>query len=257
MLYEFQPIDGDHNWYTVFHELRLLEESARRAGMLFPLVLLHDVEWPYARRDMYYEPSRIPDAFRHPFASSGMRPGQSPLTPDGFLPHRFNATEEGTARNGVLTAVEDFVAQSDVRLHFQIVPWLHGLGILLPADRMEASAELRAFLASLLPAEPLASHLRRVDALRVDGQMSRDETERTRFSPEKMSLAHEAKIDLFRRENEELRLSRLALQMSVGRVAASERQYKEEVEWMRGSLSWRLTAPLRGLLARLRSLRRR
>jgi predicted O-methyltransferase YrrM len=58
--YDCAIVDGDHNWYTVFHELEGL------APMMNPraVILLHDVEWPYARRDMYYAPERIPQEFR-------------------------------------------------------------------------------------------------------------------------------------------------------------------------------------------------
>ena len=70
-------IDGDHNWYTVYHELRMLADTARRAGAPLPVLVLHDVGWPYGRRDLYYEPDRIPEEFRQPYARAGMRPGQS------------------------------------------------------------------------------------------------------------------------------------------------------------------------------------
>lgn len=45
-------IDGDHNWYTVYHELKMIydRELLKRGGIVF----LHDVEWPWGRRDMYY-----------------------------------------------------------------------------------------------------------------------------------------------------------------------------------------------------------
>ncbi len=32
-------IDGDHNWYTVYHELKLLAEGARRAGAPLPVLV--------------------------------------------------------------------------------------------------------------------------------------------------------------------------------------------------------------------------
>ena len=58
-------IDGDHNWYTVYNELRLIRERdlLRVGGMIF----FHDVSWPYGRRDMYYQPELIPAAHRHPY----------------------------------------------------------------------------------------------------------------------------------------------------------------------------------------------
>src|SRR3989338_2079469 len=57
-------IDGDHNWYTVFHELKLIERRATEEKKTFPLVLLHDVGWPYARRDLYYDIDTIPPEYR-------------------------------------------------------------------------------------------------------------------------------------------------------------------------------------------------
>src|SRR5262245_38749543 len=41
-------IDGDHNYYTVSNELRLIGE---RYGEKLPLLMLHDVTWPHGRRD--------------------------------------------------------------------------------------------------------------------------------------------------------------------------------------------------------------
>lgn len=39
-------IDGDHNWYTVTEELRMLWDTAHRAGLPAPVFVLHDVAWP-------------------------------------------------------------------------------------------------------------------------------------------------------------------------------------------------------------------
>ena len=50
-------VDGDHNWFTVYHELKMLATTARDAGAALPVLVLHDVCWPYGRRDLYYEPS--------------------------------------------------------------------------------------------------------------------------------------------------------------------------------------------------------
>ena len=53
-------IDGDHNWFTVYHECRLLAEVSASAGALLPVMVFHDVCWPYGRRDLYYNPDDIP-----------------------------------------------------------------------------------------------------------------------------------------------------------------------------------------------------
>ena len=144
-------IDGDHNWYTVYNELKLIEAASRRDGKPL-LVFLHDIGWPSGRRDMYYAPDRIPAAFRHPYDyKGGALPGSPLLVPDrGFrgMGQFAWALFEGGPRNGVLTAVEDFI--DDVRgaggnLAFAEVPAVFGLGILFDLDA-DWSAELSGFV---------------------------------------------------------------------------------------------------------------
>src|SRR4029079_5202818 len=95
-----------------------------------PLVLLHDVSWPHARRDDYFDVNQIPEDFRHPVAggAGGIFPGEPGLRAGGGLPYPRSAATEGGPRNGVLTAVEDFVsARSGLRL--AVVPAFFGLGV--------------------------------------------------------------------------------------------------------------------------------
>jgi hypothetical protein len=122
-------IDGDHNWYTVFNELRLIHEH----GLLRPggFIFLHDVSWPYGRRDMYYQPDTVPAEFRHPHARRAIVEGQSQLgEANGNNSHLANAVEEGGPRNGVLTAVEDFLALHAKDYRFFPVKMEFGLGVL-------------------------------------------------------------------------------------------------------------------------------
>ena len=123
-------IDGDHNWYTVFNELRLIRERTllKAGGYIF----LHDVDWPYGRRDLYYQPETIPDEFRHPFAEKGIVRGQSRLAEVGGLNSRnyLNALEEGGPKNGVLTAIEDFLALHPGDYRFFMIRYQWGLGVL-------------------------------------------------------------------------------------------------------------------------------
>jgi hypothetical protein len=126
-------IDGDHNWYTVFHELALIEQCAAELAQPMPLVLLHDVAWPYGRRDLYYDPAMIPEEHRQPYARRGISPTSSELLPEGgFNAHLCNALREGGKKNGVLTAVEDYLAQSPHAFMVARIPAAFGLAILLP-----------------------------------------------------------------------------------------------------------------------------
>ena len=130
-------IDGDHNWYTVYHELQAIDRVCRRDGKPL-LAFLHDIHWPCARRDFYYAPDRIPEVFRHPHDfDGGVVPGRSELLP--FAGYRGMgqfawARHEGGPRNGVLTAVEDFIAGAGRDLAFAEVPAVFGLGILFDQD---------------------------------------------------------------------------------------------------------------------------
>jgi len=153
-------IDGDHNWYTVYHELRQLAEAAIRQQRLLPVVLFHDIGWPYARRDLYYNPDDIPPAFRQPFSKSGIVPGRSELHRNGINSELFNAVAEGGPRNGVLTAVEDFVRESDEPLRLILIDGFKGLGILYPESLADQAPAAGAHLARLSTgAELLGGHM--------------------------------------------------------------------------------------------------
>jgi methyltransferase family protein len=121
-------IDGDHNYFTVSRELRLIAERA--GGAELPLLMFHDVCWPHGRRDDYFDPAAIPDEFRQPLADGdgGLFPGDPGLRPGG-LPYPRSAASEGGPRNGVLTAVEDF-ASSREGLRLVVVPVFFGFGVL-------------------------------------------------------------------------------------------------------------------------------
>ncbi len=124
-------IDGDHNYYTVSEELRLIAEGAGQD--VLPLLLLHDVGWPHGRRDDYFAPELIPEDFRQPTVEGG---GLSPGIDEpqqGGLPYKFPAARPGGPRNGVLTAVEDFV-QGRAGFRLAILPAFFGLAIVWSQD---------------------------------------------------------------------------------------------------------------------------
>ncbi len=136
-------VDGDHNYYTVLNELRLIFARPESA----PLVFLHDVGWPWARRDQYCAPDTIPAEFRHPSSTTlGAVPGHSALQDWGFAGEGSDyayaaASFEGGPRNGVLTAVEDALTEprlADYRL--LIIPVVFGLGILYNPKKIPAKA---------------------------------------------------------------------------------------------------------------------
>jgi GT2 family glycosyltransferase len=128
--YDVILIDGDHNWYTVYNELKIIEKTFKNGK--FPLIFLHDIGWPYARRDLYYNPEDIPEEYRQPYDQLGVYPGKESLVDGmGLNQQNYNhAIKENNPQNGILTAVEDFINESDIDLHFDFIPIYHGLGIL-------------------------------------------------------------------------------------------------------------------------------
>jgi Methyltransferase domain len=119
-------IDGDHNYHTVSEELRLISEKGSDP---MPLLICHDVCWPHARRDSYFAPEQIPERARQPTVEGAyVFPGVSGLH-DGGLLYQWPARHEGGARNGVLTAIEDFLEGRD-DLRFALVPAFFGLGMI-------------------------------------------------------------------------------------------------------------------------------
>ena len=56
--YDTILIDGDHNWYTVYNELKIIEEKFKNKQ--FPLIFINGTGWPSARRDIYNNPENIP-----------------------------------------------------------------------------------------------------------------------------------------------------------------------------------------------------
>lgn len=161
-------IDGDHNWYTVVHELRCIEEIADNAGAVIPVVFLHDVDWPYGRRDLYYDPETIPELRRHVFERAGLLPGKAELSREGGLNANLaNAVSENTERNGVLTALEDFVAESEHDFRLVVVPGWHGLAILASSSLVDDNDALAQVLTSFESETFLVDQCRRIEKSRI------------------------------------------------------------------------------------------
>ncbi len=166
--------DGDHNWYTVYHELKLIERRCHELGQPFPLVLLHDVGWPYGRRDMYYNPDNIPPQYRHPWARKGIVLGVSALQDRGGLnPHLCHADHEHGPRNGVLTAVEDFLEEAGQPLELVTIPGLFGFAVLFPSGLQGQHEDLVRFLRALELTPVMKQYVERCEALRIalDGSL--------------------------------------------------------------------------------------
>lgn len=137
-------VDGDHNWYTVYNELKMIEQTHGNDPAAMPLTILHDIGWPYGRRDLYYDPSTVPEEFVQPYARRGIgRKNKELLASGGMNGTLCNAITEGGPRNGVLTGVEDYIRESAIDFEFLNLPLYHGLGVLIPRQRLETNDRLR------------------------------------------------------------------------------------------------------------------
>ena len=119
-------------------------------------------------------PAQIPAGYRQPIVGdgAGIAPGDPGVRPDG-LPYPRSAAREGGERNGVLTAVEDFVASDDA-LRLVVVPAFFGFGVVWHGDAPWADRVSR--LLDPYAANPLLArlesnrvlHIAREHALRVE-----------------------------------------------------------------------------------------
>lgn len=144
--YDMILIDGDHNWYTVIEELRAVERMALSHGIV-PLIALDDIGWPHGRRDAYFAPEVVPAEYRHPYRQCGIVPGQSAMVEGGAPFSDFlHAEHEGGPRNGVRTAVEDFLQETTLDLAYREIPLRSGTTVLVPRDDTPTGALVRNWL---------------------------------------------------------------------------------------------------------------
>ena len=134
------------------------------------MLILHDVCWPYGRRDLYYDPSQIPPESRQPYARRGFRPGRKELLPRGGMNITLdNALVEGGPRNGVMTALEDFVAEHDRPLRTLVIPIYFGLAIVVEERVLDARPGLRDILDEFESATGRQRLLELSEQIRLEG----------------------------------------------------------------------------------------
>jgi hypothetical protein len=137
-------LDGDHNYFTVSEELRLITE--RSHGSL-PLIILHDIGWPLGRRDSYHDRTALPDDAVATGAGPGFLDPSEPGLSERGLYYQCVAPQAGGPRNGVLTAIDDYLADQ-TGLRFARVPQFFGLGIIW-SEGAPWAGDIAALLAPL------------------------------------------------------------------------------------------------------------
>jgi hypothetical protein len=225
-------VDGDHNWHTVIRELKMID--ALHQGKELPLILLHDTGWPYGRRDMYFDPESIPLDELHPYERLGMLPDRASLVQDGFQNDQCHARHEGGIKNGVLTAVEDFVQSSTRDVSFLPLTGIYGLGIIASAGMLQQRPALAELLKQLEPTPAMQRHLNAVEDDRIRLAIQWQQQSRTFIA--------------IREENERLRILNHDLQGQCRALAVENHAFQEKAgayDRIMRSKSWTLTAPVR------------
>ena len=95
-------LNDDANWYTIYNELNIIKDNNNE----FPLVFICNNIFPYQRRDSYQNPDMIPNEFLNDF-SDKLTFNDISIS-DGL----FYSIDENTPKNGVLTAIEDFLSEN-------------------------------------------------------------------------------------------------------------------------------------------------
>jgi hypothetical protein len=162
-------IDGDHNWYTVFHELQEVLGRVEQPRDDAPICICHDVEWPYGRRDLYYVLDRIPHEYRQSPSIGGLQPGEQGLVPDGMSAEYCHAALEGGPRNGVRTAIEDALQGREADFRVLWIPVLFGLAVIVPLSRIARTPALTHVLDALELSPQARALMRMVELERVVG----------------------------------------------------------------------------------------
>ncbi len=213
-------IDGDHNWYTVFHELQLMQRHAEQHDRM-PIVFLHDIDAPYGRRDRYDDPKSIPADARQPWERSDI---------NGLNPTVCHAVREGGPHNGVRTAVEDFLLERSDRYAFFEIRGFFGLGILVPYARFARHPSLRNLLTDLSPSALLQAHMEQLEQDRM------------------LRIPCADHLDRSLREQHALREECDTLAGTIEQLLAEQARYVESMhalEHLTQTRSWRWTAWLR------------
>jgi hypothetical protein len=163
-------LDGDHNYYTLSGELRLISERAPDGRL--PFLIFHDVCWPLARRDQYHAPEIIPEEHRQPYGPNIKVEQGDPGTVQYGLPFEWGALREGGPGNGVMTAIEDFMAErQDLRL--AVIPLFFGAGFLWSQDAPYADAV--AEIVEPWDRNPVLERIERVRATQLTQRHAREQ----------------------------------------------------------------------------------
>jgi hypothetical protein len=217
-------LDGDPNWHSVHSELRLLARAARQAEREAPVVVVHHVHWPFGRRDGYHDPEAIPLPQRREHTDLGLVPGRREPAAEGLRLTPWSAVREFEPRSGVLTAVEDFLAASELEWTLVEVPGFHGVAVMAEAERLRRQPALAAALEALRSPRFLGRQARRAETARLEAELD--------LAAARRGPAQQAPVALEEATQPELVESPTASEReALVFEAARERAQREALEW--------------------------
>ncbi len=126
-------INDDPNWYTVYNELKITYNHNKK----FPLVFICNNIFPYERKDYYIDPNIIPIDFRNNVSNE--------IEYDkNFQKGLYKSSEENTPKNGVLTAIEDFLVEHE-SIQFADFKLLNGISVLYSTEFISSEKLLELY----------------------------------------------------------------------------------------------------------------
>lgn len=123
--YDAVFIDGNPNWYTVYNELNIIENNCKK----FPLIFICNAVFPNERRDAYYYFDNIPSHYQQINSKKLIifRDITNESKKIVFKDDHYHAIYSNTEKNGVLTAIEDYVQKTTLNVDKTLIDSETGL----------------------------------------------------------------------------------------------------------------------------------
>ena len=166
-------IDDDPNWYTVYNELNLIKKNNDE----FPLVFICNDIFPHKNRDSYSDPDMIPNEFLNEYSNKFSYNGIQ------LMDDYYHAIEENTPKNGVSTAIEDFLSENP-SIGLMDIKLSPGIVILYPVNNIskirlgilseeieEYYLESFDYMDNILENQILTNHISTFNMLNEDSQI--------------------------------------------------------------------------------------